>query len=213
MEKPSGNSSPAYKSIRVAANEAQPKFGQTKTAYLTQDAIQPKLRIVLDPSKMPISTRLSENSPVRDFNQASHGYKEFRKVDSRNQAKGTPSDVPKFIGSSYTHTVNAPTKPILPQPTNVTIPKPYSVLPANAQPNAGQYLHNRTINGNMIGSPAKRYVPEQNVPYLPPDRPVGPDNPVKALNAMWSACWDGEAGAIYYYNQESGEATWIPPAL
>jgi hypothetical protein len=86
-------------------------------------------------------------------------------------------------------------------------------LAANDQPNAEHYLHNRTINGKMIGSPAKRYVSEQNIPYLPPDRPVGPDNPVKALNAVWSACWDGEAGAIYYYNQESGEATWIPPTL
>lgn len=40
---------------------------------------------------------------------------------------------------------------------------------------------------------------------------VGPDNPVVQLNDTWSACWDDEAGAVYYYNQVTGEATWIPP--
>ena len=37
------------------------------------------------------------------------------------------------------------------------------------------------------------------------------DNPVKEINDTWTACWDKEAGAIYYYNQITGEATWIPP--
>jgi hypothetical protein len=40
---------------------------------------------------------------------------------------------------------------------------------------------------------------------------VGPENPVLQLNELWSACWDDEAGAVYYYNQETGEATWLPP--
>lgn len=43
------------------------------------------------------------------------------------------------------------------------------------------------------------------------DLPVGPDRPTKALNETWSACWDDEAGAVYYYNHISGEATWILP--
>jgi hypothetical protein len=40
---------------------------------------------------------------------------------------------------------------------------------------------------------------------------VGPDNPVVQIRENWSACWDGEAGAVYYYNHISGEATWLPP--
>jgi hypothetical protein len=51
------------------------------------------------------------------------------------------------------------------------------------------------------------------VPFWSPDEPLGPDNPVKVLNDTWTACWDDEAGAIYYYNQLSGEATWLPPVL
>lgn len=43
------------------------------------------------------------------------------------------------------------------------------------------------------------------------DSPVGPDNPMKTLSATWSACWDDEAGAVYYYNHTSGEATWVLP--
>ena len=40
---------------------------------------------------------------------------------------------------------------------------------------------------------------------------IGPDNPTKELSDTWTACWDNEAGAVYYYNHISGEATWIPP--
>ena len=60
------------------------------------------------------------------------------------------------------------------------------------------------------GSYSKRYMDEAHVPYLEPDIPVGPDNPNKEINDTWSACWDDEAGAIYYYNKITGEATWIP---
>lgn len=42
---------------------------------------------------------------------------------------------------------------------------------------------------------------------------VGSDNPIKQLDATWAACWDDEAGAVYYYNQNTGEATWLPPRL
>ena len=31
------------------------------------------------------------------------------------------------------------------------------------------------------------------------------------LNDTWSACWDDQAGAVYYYNNITGEATWINP--
>ncbi len=66
-------------------------------------------------------------------------------------------------------------------------------------------------DGRIQGSYRSYFVDEANVPPLPTDIPVGPENPVKALNETWSACWDDQAGAVYYYNNVSGEATWISP--
>lgn len=37
------------------------------------------------------------------------------------------------------------------------------------------------------------------------------EHPVVSLNKTWSSCWDDEVQAVYYYNKETGEATWIPP--
>ena len=42
---------------------------------------------------------------------------------------------------------------------------------------------------------------------------IGPDTPALQLNHQWSGYWDDEAGAVYYYNEDSGEATWVPPEL
>jgi len=42
---------------------------------------------------------------------------------------------------------------------------------------------------------------------------VGPSKPSKDLDDIWSACWDDEAGAVYYYNKNTGEATWLPPKV
>ena len=41
------------------------------------------------------------------------------------------------------------------------------------------------------------------------------ENPVVAYDneGIWSACWDDSAEAVYYYNNVTGEATWIPPEL
>lgn len=47
---------------------------------------------------------------------------------------------------------------------------------------------------------------------MPTDKPVGPDNPEKQIDEVWTAYWDDEAGAVYYYNIITGEATWIPPS-
>ena len=40
---------------------------------------------------------------------------------------------------------------------------------------------------------------------------VGPELPEKDLGEGWRACWDNEAGSVYYYNEKCGEATWLPP--
>jgi hypothetical protein len=45
----------------------------------------------------------------------------------------------------------------------------------------------------------------------PPPYGVGPDNPSRQLDDTWAAYWDDEAGAVYYYNGVTGEASWIPP--
>ena len=40
---------------------------------------------------------------------------------------------------------------------------------------------------------------------------VGPDLVEVDLNKDWKACWDAEAGSVYYYNTATGEASWLPP--
>jgi hypothetical protein len=83
----------------------------------------------------------------------------------------------------------------------------------------------RTAGGTILGTSVKRYVNEQHVPHLDEDTrsrmhpskvcddtsAVGPENPVVPYNSNVSQCWDDEAGAVYYYNHSSGEASWLPP--
>lgn len=217
MEKNNGAVTPNWKSVRVGHtnHESQPKTASSNSrSEWTKDIEQPKIRVVTDPSRMPLATRLSDTIPRREFSQPVDGYKEFRKVNSKMGAKATnPEGMPKYIGSSFTHIVNAPTRTPIAPPVHVSIPRPYPVLAASAQSSQAPFINNRTMTGQMLGSHARNFVPEQHVPYLPPDEPVSASNPVKALNATWSACWDKEAGATYYYNQDTGEATWIPPDL
>ena len=61
-----------------------------------------------------------------------------------------------------------------------------------------------------------RYVDQQHAPpqalQQEEEIQVGPDNPVKDLgDGTWSACWDESASAVYYYNNVTGEASWIKP--
>ncbi len=121
-------------------------------------------------------------------------------------------EVPRFIGSTFVHTANAIVRPVIPKPIQPTLPKVYDV-PTVEKFSTSPLLKSRTPSGQILGSYARRYVTAQNVPFLEADNPVGPDNPVKAINDVWSACWDNEAGAVYYYNQSTGEATWIQPAI
>ena len=107
----------------------------------------------------------------------------------------------------------------------------------------GVMASKRTAGGAILGSHQKRYVDEQHVPhwdetaryeqqqYLQSqhqkparrnsnstgtaliENAVGPENPVVPYNANISQCWDDEAGAVYYYNHTSGEASWLPPEI
>lgn len=95
----------------------------------------------------------------------------------------------------------------------------------------GFMISKRTAGGTILGSPTRRYVQEQHVPHwdgeegydniinssmsksddVSTELIVGPENPVVPYNANVSQCWDDEAGAVYYYNHSSGEASWLPP--
>ena len=46
---------------------------------------------------------------------------------------------------------------------------------------------------------------------IPEAAEVGPELPEKDIGGNWRACWDFSAESVYYFNTESGEATWIPP--
>lgn len=100
-------------------------------------------------------------------------------------------------------------------------------------------LGNRTANGDMLGSPTKRYVSNSHVPYQNPNVPIkvrapkmlpmatqaaaqstsidslistcNANNPVVTLTNEWCVCFDESAAALYYYSSTTGEATWIPP--
>lgn len=186
----------------------------------TEEPNQPRLAIVTKASEMPTPTLLSQLSPDRKYDQPPHRFP--NRVDSRMQAKTVSLDTnsspgkplqlgpPKYFGTTYVDSVNAPFRPKGEVPPNATLPRIYTV-PTQKQFSSLPMIHNRSPDGKILGTVTKRFVPDVNVPYLPPDEPVGPDNPVKELNETWTACWDDEAGAIYYYNKITGEATWIPP--
>ena len=216
----SASNGSSWKSVKVTPTAAQPKnTANTEVEGLSkQDVVQPRLRIVSNPAELPIPTIVSRTVPPKDLNQPPSRYQESRSVNSRAEAKGerqmgnSPKGVPQYVGSTFSHLPNAANRPLLPATKFVTTARPHPVLTSEPYANS-PLLSNRTPNGTILGSPGRNFVNEANVPYLPPDEPVGPDNPSKPLNDTWTACWDNEAGAIYYYNQVTGEATWLPPVL
>jgi hypothetical protein len=202
----------SWKSVRVDPTaKSQPKTNAAAISAMKQDVVQPRMRLVGDPSKLPTSATQSSVVPHRTVTQAPNRYQETRKVNSRDQAKSSaPQGVPQYVGSTFTHLPNASNRVLLPLPKNAKMAQPHAVFTSDTQA-LQPLLNNRSPAGKILGSPERRYVAEHKVPYLAPDEPLGPDNPVKELNDTWTACWDKEAGATYYYNKISGEATWIPP--
>lgn len=177
-------------------------------------------------TKMSPSDTSSSNTPLKQQG----GSSTLRFAGSLALSKGRNSVSPT------TNNVVAVTTP-----TNVSIPRPYQPLSSgDFQYNQMLHNRaaSGTILGSAVTT---RVVDSVRVPYLSQpyvnptmvtedqieedingstsvtqsssedDLPVGPDRPTKALNEIWSACWDDEAGAVYYYNHVSGEATWILP--
>ncbi len=177
------------------------------------DVERPKLKVLSDADVKPVETLMSHVIPSRDFGQPAHRIS--RRVDSRSEMKSSSSPSrssapPNFFGSSFTHTTNAQVRPYVPKPSHPTIPQVRPVLVAEQFQNE-MMLNNRTSSGQILGSPLKRYIPSQHVPFLAPDIPVGPDNPSKDIDETWMSCWDREVCAVYYYNKITKEATWINP--
>lgn len=176
------------------------------------------------PQRMPYQVPSDFKSSKKKSRDSRYDTKEVHRssilVDKANQEYGNPLP----LGSSV------PKLPTIPRPFVPPPSKDYAHLPK---------MHQRTAGGKILGGTTRRFVPAEYVPYYEPptetqedanneynitenenelqyqvvvDAPVGPDNPMKELNDTWMACWDGEAGAVYYYNKITGEATWIPPS-
>lgn len=216
--KVSNSSSPTKTSISQH-NEKTNAFA----ALSKDDVVQPRLNIISNSENLPTPWQQSKTIPKRDnINQPENRYLESRKVDSKAEAKlshtnnfntyTSKNGPPAYVGSTFTHIPNAPNRPLLMLPKNPTIPTQYSPV-SNSLYKDQSLTNQRSPDGSIIGSNSRKYISEQHVPYLAPDEPVGPTNPVKVLNNEWTACWDDQAGAIYYYNQYSGEATWLPPTI
>ena len=99
--------------------------------------------------------------------------------------------------------------------------------PSIAGEMVGSTTSDRSASGDISRPLTKKYVDERHIPQtgdfgrcgvVPKVTScemkysgIGPDCPVKLYSAGVSQCWDDEAGAIYYYHHESGEASWLPP--
>ena len=208
---------PSHRFDQVAAQGHNPTISplpqlQQQQIYATGGPSMMKSSRVVDSRAQMKPNGLSSND-TRSIGGSS--------VDSSQSVKS----VPQFIGSSFAHLPNSkrvyvPTE----LPEHPTLPKPYpGLVPGDFNTQDG-LLSNRTADGKILGNVTKRFVAEAHVPYYDQNEhitvassseevPVGPDNPYQPINDTWTKCWDKEAGAVYYYNNVSGEATWIMPDL
>jgi hypothetical protein len=167
-------------------------------------------------AKKSASAYVEEN----DFKkgEGGHGYADgsdmISVASSKNSNKfdNRPVNIPAAVGSSFYHHPNAHRVVPVPPPLAPSVPRPF-VAGHSSDLFDGPMLHNRTACGTIIGKTEPKYMDSMHVPQLVHETPLGPDNPVRDLNEYWQACWDSEAGAVYYYNHETGEATWIHPVL
>ena len=149
------------------------------------------IRAIDEPYPQLIPARLSTRTPLQYEKMASleRSLNAKSRVNSKYDTKEEPIDL-------KTLRVERP-----------TIPVPY--IPVNFR---------RAIRGHSDSTPLTR-VEAAHVPSLETTRDglarktvlADADHPVVSLNKTWSSCWDDEVHAVYYYNKETGEATWIPP--
>ena len=180
---------------------------------------------------MPTASRETKANPSQDFQTfvapypASRGSSYpnpiSRKVNSKEETKISEGSmksgmitaspgrgIPSSFGATFVESIDRRNAP---KPAHPTLPKVFPVLDQKDFNHVDGLLVNRTANGKILGNAAHRYINPSHVPYNPPEEPVGPSNPYQKLNDTWTKCWDGEAGAVYYYNNQTGEATWIQP--
>lgn len=213
---------------------APPKYiVQADGTILQLSNIQgPKKLEKTDPACSPIAAKISTIIPEKKFDAPPHRYRES--VNSRTQFKMDQSALVgppvREVGSTFTHLPNATRVSFTPQPKNVTIPRAFIPPPRSAFQDSS-LLHNRTADGTILGSHQRRFVDAQHVPSLDVAAheqmkqtlgynvsnieklvsSVGPNNPTQLVVNNWYACWDEAAQAIYYYNGDTGEATWVRP--
>ncbi len=133
-------------------------------------------------------------------------------VNSKSSSFDQRGNIPSHCGTAYTNVPNAHRRAGVPPPLSPAVSRPF-VANITTDQLEGPMLHNRTADGKIIGKTKPQYVDAIHVPHKEAEKPLGPDNPVKDLNHIWSACWDDEAGAVYYYNHDTGEATWVQPEI
>ena len=113
--------------------------------------------------------------------------------------------------------------------------QPVDVLPPPNRANFVNttYSNRRDASGKILGAPKRRYIDPSLVPYTfntgnfagtgtlsikDPSNNLAADasnssaeSTAGSSNSPWITCFDEEVGAHYYYNELTGEATWIPP--
>lgn len=159
----------------------------------------------------PIEARQTTMLPYKEYDLAPDDYK------------------PKAVNSRYDYKQDAsiPLKDLTVS-QQAAYPIPY-IPPRIDAFQAYPLLRNRAPDGTILGSYKKNYIDPSHVPRMDSGSTrlvltssqemkaalpeVGPDNPVMDINDTWSSCWDEEVQAVYYYNKETGEATWIPPPI
>lgn len=145
-------------------------------------------------SSIPSSDRFNESK----FSKSSVSKKS---VDSRNEAKKSKDDILNNL------------KKDLKTPT-ILRPDVESLMSQKQ----------RSIDGKLLSALPKRYISSNRVPSLE-DKNLSvaissdvllsatSNAHVQRLNDMWTSYWDDEAEASYYYNEVTGEATWIRPDI
>lgn len=219
MAKNNQQSIPDFPGLGISRKApAPPKFLEVEVEGGKKELIRVAERKKVEPVKMTkpepsttplVSAQVSSSTPTKYYDGAPHQFK--GKVNSGSDMKGIQPDMnkvkivpPEYIGTTY--------KQYVPPPKEPTIPRPY-VGNSPSEFKEGPLLNNRMPNGQILGSLQKRFADSEHVPQLKAEIPLGPDNKYKKLNDEWSAYYDDEAGAVYYYNEISGEATWIKPKI